>query len=122
MSANRNSAIYILIGLLIIVGILIFAFRARLLAYVSHQVFGPDNFLTEKPLSPSDSSNIDIKVLNRSDFKDLSYQVPYFDFNVVGKPAPKNPQLTSPNWPAAYKGNFNPFFKKKVETNETPSQ
>lgn len=118
MSANRNSSIYILVSLLIIVGILIFTFRSGLLAYMSDQVFGPGNLLKETVLSPSASANIDIKVLDRSDFKKLSDQVLYFDFNVVGRPVPQNSKLTSPNWPAVYKGNFNPFFKKKVEVNE----
>jgi hypothetical protein len=115
MSVNRNSIIYILVGFLLILGILIFVFRANLLSYVSDQVFGPDNLLKEGSLSPSASSNIDIKVLDRVDFKKLSDQVPYFDFNVVGKPISKNPNLTNPNWPLVYKGNFNPFFKKKTE-------
>jgi hypothetical protein len=122
MSVNRNSSIYILVGLLIIVGILIFVFRANLLAYVSDQVFGSDNLLKETTLSPSASANIDIKVLDRSDFKKLSDQVPYFNFNVVGKPVPKNPNVSGPNWPPAYKGNFNPFFQKKVEAEEVDSQ
>lgn len=115
MSANRNSIIYVLVSLLIIVGILTFIFRSNLLAYVSGQVFGPGNLLKETALLPSASANIDIKVLDRSDFKKLSDQVLYFDFNVVGRPAPKDSQLTNPNWPAVYKGNFNPFFKKKLE-------
>ncbi len=122
MSVNRNSSIYILVGLLIIVGILVFVFRANLLTYFSNRVFGPDNLLKEIQLSPSASSNIDIKILERADFKKLSDQVPYFDFNVVGKPVPKGSNLTTPNWPAAYKGNFNPFFKKKVEVDKVDSQ
>jgi hypothetical protein len=122
MSVNRNSSIYILVGLLIIVGILIFAFRVNLLNYVSNQVFGSDNLLKDSTLVPSASANIDIKVLERSDFKKLSDKVPYFDFNVVGKPVLKNSNVTAPNWPVAYKGNFNPFFIKKVESNELSPQ
>lgn len=113
MSVNRNSIIYILVGFLMVVSLLIFVFRANLLTYLSNQVFGPNNLLKEASLSPSASSNIDIKILNRSDFKKLSDQSPYFDFNVVGKPVSKNPNMASPNWPLSYKGNFNPFFKKK---------
>lgn len=113
MSSKRNSSIYLLVGLLIIAGILIFAFKNNLLSYLSMQVFGANENNQEIPLEASASSIINVDILENQKFKDLSDHVLYFDFNYVGravinKNAPAGAK--APSWAPVYLGNSNPFF------------
>ncbi|MDD3285682.1 MAG: hypothetical protein PHG95_03565 [Patescibacteria group bacterium] len=120
MSKSRSSSIYILTGVLIIVGILIFAFRERLLSYLSAQVFGTDFGATEMVLDVSAAGNLDIKILDNQAFQTLSNRVLYFDFDKVGKPVlsqAASPNLQAPLWQAVYLGNSHPFPVKEKKEN-----
>ena len=122
MSKSRSSSIYILTGALIIVGILIFAFRERLLSYLSARVFGAAVDSSETVLNVSEAGNLDIKILNNQTFNNLSDHVLYFDFDKVGKPVlnqAARPNLQAPLWPAVYLGNSHPFPVKEKKENET---
>ncbi len=114
MSSDRNASIYILLSLLLLTGILVFVFRANLLTYFSDYIFGTEDLVYEQKASPSAASELDLEILKRDDFKTLSNQVQYFNFNVVGRPD-LGSSLSGPNWPAVYKGNFNPFFQRNTE-------
>lgn len=120
MSANRNSSIYILIAVLLVVGIFVFVLKQPLLAFLSKQVFGEQDSTIEQILKPSNSAAIELNMLKKQEFKVLKDQVYYFDFNVIGKPVAK-PGISGdlPKWQASYKGNFNPFFQKLEEVDET---
>jgi len=125
MLFKRNSSIYLLVGLLIIAGILIFSFKNNLLSYLSVQVFGANETGQELSLQASPSSVIDLGILENEQFKGLSDQVLYFDFNHVGKAVVnKNaaPGTSIPSWLPVYLGNANPFFipVEKTETEEVP--
>lgn len=121
MSSKHNSSIYILISLLLVVGILIFVFRSSLLSYLSHQVFGDSQSISERDLKPSANAVIELKLLDKESFNNLDNQVLYFDFNIIGKPVANNVTNTNlPNWKAVYRGNYNPFFIPKVEENINP--
>ena len=120
MSKSRSSSIYILTGALIIVGILIFAFRERLLSYLSARVFGAAVDSSETVLNVSEAGNLDIKILNNQTFNNLSNHVLYFDFDKVGKPVlnrAANPNLQAPRWPAVYLGNSHLFPVKEKKEN-----
>jgi len=124
MTSKRNSSIYLLVGLLIIVGILIFVFKNNLLSYLSVQVFGANKNSQEAPLQASAGSVIDLGILENRQFKGLSDQVLYFDFNYVGKAVVnKNaaPGTSIPSWLPVYLGNANPFFVpvEKIEVIES---
>ena len=121
MSSKHNSSIYILITLLLIVGILIFVFRSSLLSYFSHQVFGTAQIISERDLKPSANSMLELNLLEKEAFSNLDDKVLYFDFNIIGKPVAKNEvNANLPTWKAVYRGNYNPFFKPKVEENINP--
>lgn len=113
MSSRRNASIYILVGLLLIVGILIFAFKDRLLSYVSVRVFGEAPTGVEAPLKASAASVINLQILENNRFRQLENKVLYFDFNTVGKPV-VNPdysgKIPAPSWQPVYLGNANPFL------------
>lgn len=113
MSSKRNSSIYLLVGLLIIVGILIFVFKHSLLSYLSIQVFGDNEGKQEISLQASSDNVVDLDILENQQFKVLEDQVLYFDFNYVGK-AVVNKDVASgvsvPSWTPVYLGNANPFF------------
>lgn len=119
MSSKRSASIYILTGLLIAVGILIFAFREKLLSYLSFKVFGNIAASQEVALTASPSSLIDVKILENPSFQALKDRVLYFDFDKVGKPVlnqDANANLQAPVWQAVYLGNANPFpVKKKAD-------
>lgn len=121
MSSNRSASIYILTGLLIVVGILIFAFKDNLLSYLSVKVFGNTFDAQESALTASPNSLIDLKILDNQAFKALSNRVLYFDFDKVGKPVlnqEANPNLQAPLWQAVYLGNSHPFqVNKKTSDN-----
>ncbi|MDX9779269.1 MAG: hypothetical protein RBT30_03460 [Patescibacteria group bacterium] len=121
MSSKHNSSIYILISLLLVVGILIFVFRSSLLSYLSNQVFGEAQMISERDLKPSANSVIELNLLEKEAFNNLDDKVLYFDFNIIGKPVANNETNTNlPTWKAVYRGNYNPFFKPKVEENINP--
>lgn len=121
MSSKYNSSIYILISLLLIVGILIFVFRSSLLLYLSQQVFGTEQIISERDLKPSANAVIELNLLDKESFNNLDDKVLYFDFNIIGKPVANNETNTNlPTWKAVYRGNYNPFFKPKVEENINP--
>jgi len=118
MSSRRSSSIYILIGLLLAAGILIFAFKESLLAYLSAKVFGEDNATQEVTLEASPSSLMEIKILENQVFNHLSNRVLYFNFDKVGKPVLNQElgaNLQAPLWQAVYLGNSNPFPVKKKD-------
>lgn len=113
MHFRRSSSIYLLIGLLIIVGVLIFSLKSSLLSYLSMQVFGTNETGQETPLQASAASVINLQILENKQFMDLSDHVSYFDFNYVGKPVVKNNAqvgIDVPVWSPVYLGNANPFF------------
>lgn len=111
MSSARNSSIYILTAVLLLVGIIIFAFKGRLLAYMSNEVFGEENTGVETVLQPSVASLVDVKILTDPAFNRLADTVLYFDFNNVGKPMPASGATAPPPaWQAVYLGNNNPFL------------
>lgn len=112
MSFRRSASIYILVGTLLIVGILIFAFKERLLSYLSVRVFGEEQTAGESVLRASASSIINLEILDNKNFEKLSDNVVYFDFNQVGKPVLSRPNLQAPAWQAVYLGNANPFLVK----------
>lgn len=124
MHFRRSSSIYLLIGLFIIVGVLIFIFKSSLLSYLSVQVFGANETGQEAPLQASAANVIDLQILDNKQFTDLSDHVSYFDFNYVGKPVvKKNAQAGTkvPTWSPVYLGNANPFFvpaEQPVESNQ----
>jgi hypothetical protein len=105
------------------VGILIFVFKNNLLSYLSEQVFGVDETGQELVLEASASSVIDMEILDNQQFKGLSNQVLYFDFNHVGKAVINKNAATgakAPAWVPVYLGNANPFFipVEKIEVIE----
>lgn len=113
MSSRRNASIYILTGLLIVVGILIFAFKDSLLTYLSARVFGENSTSAEVPLKASAASVISLDILEDSNFKNLENHVKYFDFNYVGKPAANSATgatVQPPVWRPVYLGNATPFL------------
>lgn len=113
MNFRRSSSIYLLIGLLIIVGVLIFALKGNLLSYLSVQVFGAHETGQEAPLQASAASIINLQILDNKQFADLSDHVLYFNFNYVGKPVLNKNASTGtnlPSWSPVYLGNANPFF------------
>ncbi len=112
MSSRRSASIYILIATLLIVGILIFAFKDRLLSYLSARVFGAEQTTGETALRASAASVINLEILDNKNFEQLSDNVIYFDFNQVGKPVPNSTNLQAPAWQAVYLGNANPFLVK----------
>lgn len=117
MSSRRSASIYILIGTLLVVGILIFAFKDRLLSYLSARVFGAEQTAGETALHASAASVINLEILDNKNFEKLSDNVIYFDFNQVGKPVPNNTNLQAPAWQAVYLGNANPFLVKEKDKN-----
>lgn len=118
MSPKHNSSIYILISLLLVVGILIFVFRSFLLSYLSNQVFGEAQMISERDLKPSANAVIELNLLEKESFNNLDNQVHYFDFNIIGKPVAKNGASTNlPTWKAVYRGNYNPFFIPQEKEN-----
>lgn len=111
MSSARNSSIYILTASLLLVGIVIFAFKGRLLAYMSNEVFGEESAGPETVLQPSAAGLVDVKILTDPAFNRLADSVLFFDFNNVGKPMPKTGGTAQPPaWQAVYLGNNNPFL------------
>ncbi len=113
MSSRRNASIYILTGLLIVVGILIFAFKDALLSYLSVRVFGENSTTEEAPLKASAASVISLDILEDKNFQNLENNVKYFDFNNVGKPAANSAAGATaqpPVWRPVYLGNATPFL------------
>ncbi|MDP3836748.1 MAG: hypothetical protein Q8Q67_01470 [bacterium] len=111
MSSARNSSIYILTAVLLLVGIMIFVFKGKLLAYMSNEVFGEQNTSVETVLQPSAASLVDVKILSEPSFTRLSDAVLFFDFNRVGKPMPgTGASIQPPAWQAVYLGNNSPFI------------
>jgi hypothetical protein len=116
MSSRRSASIYILIACLLIVGILIFAFKDRLLSFVSERVFGVNSDLQDVSLEASAASVINLQVLAKEDFANLKNNVLYFDFNRVGKPLPSTVSgAQAPAWQPVYLGNANPFLTPKKD-------
>jgi len=113
MNSFRHASVYILTIILLIAGILVFAFKGKLLAYMSSQVFGDGTNLQEKTLQASVNGLIDTEIFKDSAFKGLEDKVQYFDFNYVGKPVTNTAAgATSqpPVWQAVYLGNHSPFL------------
>lgn len=114
MNIRRNSSIYLLVAILIIMGIFLFIFRQPVLSFLSEKVFGGKDHISEELPAASKSANINLELLEKAEFKVLNNRVNYFDFNVVGKPVAQNSlSVTLPKWPAVYRGNFNPFLRPK---------
>lgn len=110
MSIRLKSSIYLLLGLLIITGISMFIFREPTLSFLSNRVFGQESTISELDPPASKTANIELKVLEKNEFKVLTNQIQYFDFDVVGKPVAQNAaNINLPKWTAVYRGNFNPF-------------
>lgn len=94
-----------------LVGIMIFAFKGKLLAYMSSEVFGEEKTTVDVPLQPSAASLVDVKILEVPTFKILDDRVQYFDFNHVGKPMPSSgANIQPPAWQPVYLGNNSPFL------------
>lgn len=118
MSSRYNKGVYILLGIILIVGILVFVFKDRLLSALSTKVFGDTNNSQEVLVKTDDNNLIDITVLDRPNLKQLDNRVLYFDFDQVGKPVLNktlNPNLQTPAWSAVYLGNSHPFMAKEKE-------
>jgi hypothetical protein len=113
MSLHRSSSIYLLIGLLIIAGIFIFMLKNNILSFLSVQVFGSIELVQDAPLQAASDTVINLQIFDNKQFKNLSDQILYFDFNYVGKPlVNKNTQVGAkvPTWSPVYLGNANPFL------------
>ncbi len=114
MSSRRSASIYILTGLLLIVGILLFVFKGQILSYLSGRVFGTEATVDGVTVKASAASVIKLDILEKPQFKKLSDHVLYFDFNRVGKPVAKvtGTKVQLPSWQPVYLGNANPFLIK----------
>lgn len=85
MSKGKSLILYIFLGLILLLGILMFALRLRFLDFISGGTFDSINEVLTKSVTPNAKEALDLKLLEDKRFTNLRNQVVNFDYDNFGQ-------------------------------------